>query len=415
MMSSWRAIASGIEKDAVAYMEKISYRTAAVEAAKLLVITGDTIIRNPGDGRKPTTYNMKNYVCLKDGSGKDKVLIIRDARCFAAFSDEEQAEIVRYNRDEKKTYDAKTDVIVYTRYVLQDDGRYEMTQATDDVDLLDNARLYPEDKMPHTHLSWNLHAGENYGRGLVEDFSGSFHMIDSMSRTIAQLTARIASQKILVNPQSGIDVEELNASDSSTYLAGDPAHIGTEKLVDYNDIVVLEESINSHKRQLSAAFLYNAGSTRDAERVTAEEIRENAAELEIAHGGVYSRFSSDWQRKAAAEAVAGVEGNMPKDVDTQIVTGMDSLSRTGEMQSVRLWVQDLSMMAQIPEQMQAVIDMQAFAEYAAIQRGIEHGAFVKSQETLQAEAQQAAEQEQAMLQQEQQGRMQEATVKQGMT
>lgn len=415
ILTQWRATASKIEKDAVEYLEKISYRTAAVEAAKLLVVTGDTVIKNPGDGRKPTTYNMKNYVCLKDGSGMDKVLIMRDSRAFAAFTDAEQDLIREANKDKDKAYDATTDVIVYTKYELQADGRYKMTQATDDLDLIDNSRMYPKEKMPHTHLSWNLNAGENYGRGLVEDFAGSFHIIDANSRTVAMLNARIAAQKILVSPQSNIDVEELNSSDSQTYISGDPTAIGTEKLVDYQDIVALEEVIARHTRQISSAFLYSAGSTRDAERVTAEEIRENAAELEIAHGGVYSRFSSDWQRKAAVEAVAGVEGSMPRDVDTQIVTGMDSLSRTGEMQSVRLWVQDLSLMNQIPEAMQAVIDMQAFAEYAAVQRGIEQGAFVKSADRIKQEQADAQAEQQRIAEQEQSARMQEATMKQGMT
>lgn len=410
LLNSFRMQASRVEKDAVAHLEKISYRTAAVELAKLIVVTGDGVIKNPGKGRKPSVYNMKDYVCLKDGEGTDKILIVRDAKAFASYSKTDQDALQASTTD--VTYEATTEVTVYTRYELQSDGRYKVTQASDQVDHLEDAEiLVTKDDMVHTHLSWNLHRGENYGRGLVEDFSGSFHMIDALSRTIAALSARLAGQKIMVHPQSNIDVDEMNSSDSGTYISGDPDMVGTQKLVDAQDIVTMDQIIQGHKRQISAAFLYSSGHTRDAERVTAEEIRENAAELEIAHGGVYSRFSADWQRKAAKEAVREVDGPLSPAVDTRIITGMDSLSRQGEMQSVRLWVQDLSMLNGLPEQTQGVINQSAFATYAAVQRGVEHGSFVYTEDEIKQMQAAAAAREEQMAAQEQAARTQETIAK----
>lgn len=409
-MNAFRRGASRVEKKAVAQLEKISYRTAAVECAKLLVATGDAVIKNPGDGKKPTVYSMKNYVALKDGAGKDRILILRDVRAFASFSDTMQTALQDSTTD--KTYQPTTEVSVYTKYELQDDGRYLFTQATDEVDLLSADRvLIPEDAMIHTHLSWNVHNGENYGRGLVEDFSGAFHMVDSISRTQAALAARIAAQKIFVSPQSNIDVQELNGANSNSYVSGDPAHIGTEKLADPQDIVALGGVKAEYVRQISAAFLYSSGATRDAERVTAEEIRENAAELEVAHGGVYSRFSGEWQRKAAQEAVAAVDQPLPEEVDAQIITGMDSLSRQGEMQAVRVWMQDLAMLNGVPEHMQSVIKPSQFAEYTALQRGVDHTAFVMTEDEMKQAQEAAQQQEAAMQQQEQQARQDEIAMK----
>lgn len=410
IMKTFRATASRIEKKAVAQLENISYRTAAVECAKLLVATGDAVIKNPGDRKKPTVYSMKNYVALKDGAGTDKILIIRDTRAFASFPDSIQEALQASTTD--KTYQPTTDVSVYTKYELRDDGRYLFTQATDEVDLLsEDEVLIPADAMIHTHLSWNVHNGENYGRGLVEDFSGAFHMVDSISRTQAALTARIAAQKIFVSPQSNIDIQALNGANSNSYVSGDPAHIGTEKLADPQDIVALSGVKAEYVRQISAAFLYGSGTTRDAERVTAEEIRENAAELEVAHGGVYSRFSGEWQRKAAQEAVAAVDEPLTDDIDAQIITGMDSLSRQGEMQAVRIWLQDLSLLNQVPEHMQGVIKPAQFAEYTALQRGVDHSAFVMTEKEV-LQAQEAAQQREAAMQaQEQQARQDEIAMK----
>ncbi len=414
LLNGFRTKATRMEKKAVAYLEKISYRTAAVEMAKLIVITGDGVIKNPNDGRTPSVYNMKDYVCLKDNEGQDMILIVVDAKAFGAFSHDIQ-EKLRASTN-KTTYLPTTNVSIYTKYELQMDGRYAITQATDEVDLLhDEEVLVTKEDMPHTHLSWNLHRNENYGRGLVEDFAGSFHMIDAVSRTMAQLTARIASQKILVDPQSGIDVEELNRADSASYVSGRADGISTESLVNTQDILALDQIMEGHKRQISAAFLYGSGTTRQAERVTAEEIRESAAELEIAHGGVYSRFSSDWQQKAANESVKAVSGGpISKDIDTQIVTGMNSLSRQGEMQAVRVWVEDLSLLNAVPEDVRAILKPEKFADYTAIQRGVDHGAFVMTDGEIKQKREAEAQQQQQMMAQEQAGRQEEAMMKGAM-
>ena len=90
VLNNFRIAASRREKQAVAYLEKISYRTSATELAKLLIITGDAVIRNPGNNRKASVYTMRDYVALTDGEGRDKILIMRDTKVFAAFSAELQ-------------------------------------------------------------------------------------------------------------------------------------------------------------------------------------------------------------------------------------------------------------------------------------------------------------------------------------
>jgi len=388
-----------VEKNSVRYLERIGYRTSATMAAKLLIVTGDVVIRS-AKNEKSAAYSMRDYVCEKDMTGRDVVLIVRDNLVFGALRPEQQREVVN-NSDVATEYVASSPITVYTRLELREDGRYTITQAIDNYDILDDEeRVVTEKASPFTHLSWNLTRGENYGRGLVEDFSGSFHMIDSFTDFQSKMGAKMADFKIMVDPASGIDVEQLNNSETGTYIAGKPGDVQNLTTGMDTSLQYLEAIIQTHKRQISAAFLYQTGQTRDAERVTAEEIRENAAELEIAHGGVYSRFAADWQAKVANEAVQALGEDMGDVVEPQIMTGMDSLSRTGEMQAVRVWMNDLTMTAQIPDDVRAWLKAGKFAQYAAIQRGVDHGAFVKSEAEFQQEQDQLREQQAAQMQQE---------------
>lgn len=396
-----------VEKDSVRYLERIGYRTSATNAAKLLIITGDVVIRST-KGLPSVAYSMRDYVAQKDVAGRDTLLIIRDTVVYGTLSESQKDALAAGG---KKDLNDSSEVSIYTRLKLTEDGRYHVTMAIEDVDLEDTNRFVTTKDSPFTHLSWNLSKGENYGRGLVEDFSGSFHIIDEFTNFQAKMGAKIADLKILVDPTAGVDVDQLNSSESGTYVAGKPGSVqnmasGLDAGMQY-----IENILNTHRRQISTAFLYQAGATRDAERVTAEEIRENAAELEIAHGGVYSRFASDWQTKAAYEALEGVEEKPGDVVEPQIMTGMDSLSRTGEMQAVRIWMQDLSMLQTVPEDMRMWIKGDQFTKYTAIQRGVDHGAFIKTAEEVQAEQEAAAAQQAELQAQETEARTQEAVAK----
>ena len=57
------------------------------------------------------------------------------------------------------------------------------------------------------------------------------------------------------------------------------------------DLRVVVDAIQRFEERMSFAFLLNAAVQRDAERVTAQEIRYMANELETALGGVYSLLS----------------------------------------------------------------------------------------------------------------------------
>lgn len=387
------------EKSAVRYLERIGYRTTAVAAAKLLVITGDVVIKSKRD-KKSVAYSMRDYVCEKDLEGTDITLIVRDSMSFGTLPENMQNSVRAAN--DTTTYEAHTPVVIYTRLALEADGRYRQTQAADMHDITAPELLFAPDDIPYQHISWNLIKGENYGRGLVEDYGGSFHMIDMLTDSLTKVGAKLGDVKIFVDPASGIDVGHLNSSDQGTYIAGRPGDTGVVGDTVGRGIEYLENSISMHKRQIANAFLYRAGTQRDAERVTAEEIREDSAELELAHGGVYSRFSTEWQAKVARDSVAANGTKMGDVVEPTILTGLDSLSRTGEMRMVRIWIDDMASLNNVPEDVRAKMDISAYGEYAGLQRGITVGNFMKSKAQLEAEAKAMQDREDAQRAQEMQ-------------
>ena len=392
------------EREAMKYLEQAGNRTTATLAAKLLVVTGDCLI-TMYDNAKVMVYSTRDYVAVKDLAGKTVELIYRESKAFGTFNTATQDAIrnarVGKNADELM---ADTPVTLYTRFVITDEGRYHLTQAAEDVDLEDKGIKYPEADMPVVHLSWNLITGENYGRGLVEDYAGGFHMIDQLTEALMNGATLMSDIKYLVDPASMLDVEELNAAETGTYHTGRKDDVSVIETLKGNDFQFIDAVVERLKREIAQAFLMMSGATRDAERVTAEEVRELAQELEVSHGGVYSRFANDWQKPAARLALKYIGVEMGDQVEPQIITGLDSLSRDGELQNIRMWANDLAMLNAIPEDVRARIKLGPFLNYLAKQRGIEHAEFVMTdtefKELMQQRQQEAMDQQAAIMDRE---------------
>ena len=153
------------------------------------------------------------------------------------------------------------------------------------------------------------------------------------------------------------------------------------------------------ERRLGQAFLLGSAITRDAERVTAEEIRQQARELESSLGGVYSTLAEDFQTPLAYIALNEIDFKVDgKRIQPMVVTGMDSLQRDSDADSMLLFIQDLAALAQVPENLAIRMKEDPLVQLLAANRGIDHEQFLRSEKEVQ---QIQAQQMQAQQMQEQ--------------
>ena len=165
---------------------------------------------------------------------------------------------------------------------------------------------------------------------------------------------------------------------------------------------VVLDTVQRIEERLAYSFLLNTAIQRNAERVTAEEIRFMAQELESALGGVYSVLSQEMQlplvnilmkRMSATKKIP----KLPKGTVTPvIVTGVEALGRGNDLNKLRTYIQDLVQLSQVsPETIQRV-NFDDLVTRLATGHGIDTTGLIKTEQELQAEmqAQQQAQQEQ---------------------
>lgn len=390
------------ERNAMRELEIIHHRTEATMASKALIITGNSLMYHPdkkGKGGKVQTYGLRDYCVSRDLSGNVVDIMTRDKKAFNTFSKTIRDVLTKGNPGK---YKHNTNVTIYTCINLYDDGKYYMTQYADDLKL-DSEGSWPYEELPWIVLTWNLIRGEDYGRGLVEDYAGAFHALYVLANAEVDMVGIASDIKFLVDPGSTLDVEELNKSESGSYHSGKEGDITTPDLNKQMDMKAVESMVTRLGQQVGAAFLMQSAVTRDAERVTAEEVRLNANELEAAYGGIYSRFASDWQEPTAYLVLRRInlDLGLNKTIYPQIITGLATLSREGDLSNLRLLITDLVALQQVPESFLAAIDPTKYVAFCASRRGVDYTKFTKTPEQMQAEQQAMMAQQQAAMQAEQ--------------
>ena len=186
-------------------------------------------------------------------------------------------------------------------------------------------------------------------------------------------------------------------------VSGDANDVTTLQANKFNDFRVAQETMQKITERLSFAFLLNSSVQRQAERVTAEEVRYMAQELETALGGIYSVLSQEFQVPLVNLLLAKMqkEGKMPKfpkdTLKRQIVTGLEALGRGQDLNKLSTFLQYLQPLGQ--EVIAQELNIDDYIDRLGASLGIDTQGLVKSEE------QKAQEQEAAIQAQQQQQMM----------
>jgi hypothetical protein len=259
--------------------------------------------------------------------------------------------------------------------------------------------------------------GEDYGRSYVEEYLGDLISLEGLSKAIVEAAAVAAKVVYLVNPNGLTDIDDIIKAESGDVITGredDVAALQSEKQADMR---IAYEASSRLSDRLAQAFLLASSVQRQAERVTAEEIRLMAAELEDALGGVYSLLSQEFQLPLVTRIMDRMvkEKRLPKlpegVVKPQIVTGLEALGRGHDLQKYRLFMETLAPLG--PEIVAAKLNVDDLIIRVATSLSIDSDGLVKDEETQAAEQQAAQEAQQQQMMADMAGKLGPQAIKSG--
>jgi hypothetical protein len=240
--------------------------------------------------------------------------------------------------------------------------------------------------------------GEDYSRCFVEEYIGDLVTLEALEKALTQGAAALAKLIFLVRPNATTSVNDLNAAESGAFVVGMPEDVAMLALDKARDFTFVAARADHIERRLSFAFLLSSSVQRNAERVTAEEIRYMAQELEQTMGGMYPTLATSIQKplvrmQLAALQDAGVLPYLPEDlVDIQITTGVDGLGRQADLAKYDVLRDD---MKQFGPQGLEYLNLGEFFGRRCTNLGIDRVGLVRTEEEVQ-----QARQKNLMMQQQ---------------
>ena len=377
-------------------------RVAVHQALQHLVVAGNALVFMAKDGLK--VYPLNRYVVERDGNG-NVIEIVTKERIAKKLLAEEMPELEEpLNEDSNFNPD---DVDIYT-HVKRENNRVVWHQEVHGKVLPKSISKAPLDANPWLPLRFNTVDGEAYGRGRVGQFIGDLKSLEALSQALVEGSAAAAKVVFVVSPSSTTKPATLASAGNGAIVAGRPDDIGVIQVGKTADFGTAFQMTQVYERRLSEAFLIM--NPRNAERVTAEEVRMTQLELEQQLGGLFSLLTVEFlvpylNRKLSVAQKKGEVPRIPKGiVKPTIVAGVNSLGRGQDAVSLAQFLQTIAQTMGAEAIAQYINPTEVVKRLAAAQ-GIDVLNLVKSVQELQQEQQAAQQMQQQQMVAEQQTAM----------
>ena len=392
-----------IERMVMQEIEVRGLRVPIAEALKQLIVTGNVLIYLPPEGQV-RVFRLDRYVVKRDSMGNVLEIITKESLSPLSLPDKAK-EIL----DDPESESPLEDKDLFT-CVKWTGKNWMIKQELDGETVPGSEGSFPKKRNPFLALRFIHMDGEDYGRGYVEEYLGDLKSLESLTQSIVEGSAAAAKVLFLVRPNGTTRVKTLAESPNGAIVTGDDQDVSTLQLGKAQDFGIASQTIQMLQTRLSRVFLMNASIRRDAERVTAEEIRTARQELEIALGGVYAILSQEFQLPLVEILMNRMQkqNRIPKLPDDGlkplIITGVEALGRGEDLNKLGMFLQQLSPLG--PEVLRE-INVSDYITRLAGSLGIDTEGLVKTEEEKMLEMKAAQDQQAAAMNQQMIGKMAE--------
>lgn len=354
--SEVQAVLSGLERDLNDKIAEKGYREKVGLAIEHLLITGNAVIQYRKDGTLKF-HPFNRFVVQRDYDGDLYSLITKEVVTYETLpaAVREKLEIFKmFNPGKGGSSTPENNIEVY-RYVRWDvtEGMWIEDVEIEGVDFPDLRETYKNtEELPWIVLRYKAKGDKVYGIGLVEDLIPDLATLDALYKSLADSSEALSRLIVLVSPNGVTEARDIATAPNGAVRSGNANDVSFVTSTKGGDIQIALATIEMIEARLKRIFMMTSGVVRNAERVTAEEIRLLALSLANSLGVQYAALANDLQLPLARLTMAymrrtGELPELPEDwVKLRITTGVQGLGRGTDLSNLQTL---LSMSAAIPD------------------------------------------------------------------
>jgi len=384
-----------IERSVAQEIETRAYRVSVFEALRQLIVAGNVLIHMTDEGEM-RIIPLTRYVVKRDAMGHLKTVIVKETMAVESLPEDAQA-LVAASGDPLNT----STVDLYTCMKAVGDGTYMLHQEVAGSIIPDSVGTVKEEDSPFIVLRMNRVDGEDYGRGYVEQYIGDLKSLEGLMQSIVEGSAAAAKVLFMVAPNGTTRIRKLAEAPNGGIVEGSAADVSVLQINKQADFATAYQVVQTLQDRLSYAFLLTDNAIRNAERVTAAEVRLVTQSIERQLGGIYSVLSQEFQLPMVKKIMTIMARSkrlpkLPSDlVHPAIVTGVEALGRGNDLNKMDEFLVGVGQLLG-PEVLTQFVNLREYMDRRATALGIDSDGLIKTEEEMQ-EEQQQAQMQQAML------------------
>jgi len=274
-------------------------------------------------------HNLRNFAVKLSDTGEPLIIIVKET-------------LDKNNLPEGITVDPnkKDDIELYTMCKLEE-KKWNVTQSIGSEVVREES--YKENDLPYVYLGWHRQSGDTYHRPYAEKFRGILEDYGKLNKVLVEGSIIASKSVILVNPLGSTRKIDVVNSENGKVIDGRTDDITSFQLQKNFDFQTPLTMKNELMQQIDKAFLSRQGTQRNAERVTAEEVRADAQELESALTGMYSTMSKKFSKWLVLQVMKELKIKFNA-IDVNVITGLDALGKNLEAQKLDGFMMRLAQM-----------------------------------------------------------------------
>lgn len=397
------------ERAVVSELDRCVFHPAAFNVLLQLLVAGSALLYMPKKEGRARAFKLDQFVTRRDNAGNLLEIVVEEAIDYASLPDKVAAELAKdpkYQGDANNLDLSDRPLTLYT-HIFWDTGtnRWIVYQEAEGIRFEDGQGSYKDEDLEWRVVHLQLLPGESYGRGFVEEYLGDLDSLEALSEALVEGTAASAKVVFFVNPAGSTSLRVVAESKTGDVRSGNAEDITVMQVQKQADLQVAKAQAEEIATRLSYAFMMHSAIQRSGERVTAEEIRYMASELDMALGGAYTLLAADFQlplvpileRRMEARIGKDKVAPLPPDMARPVVvTGLQAIGRGQDQANLRAFLTDVIQVL-TPQVALKYLNPRDFMMRAAASYDIDTNGLIPSEEEIAQREQQ--EQMMAMAQQ----------------
>lgn len=395
---------NALEQEHRSRLETTNIRSAYIGAVKQNLVAGNFLWEHLKLDF-PVYHTMDHYVVKRNNHGEQLLTILKRRVMLMDLDPEIRKQVNSIQPRTKglnvKDYEEELDVYAVCKRIddsgAHDGYAWEYWEEYEGQ-LLEGTEVTVDYDIPPLYAAWMIPVyGQNWGRSYCEEYRGDLFIADGHSKAINDGAAIASLILMFLKAGSRTSAKQIRKAGNMSLLTGQADDLTAFHLEKQADFQFVSNNLEAVVKRLGRSFLLVSSVQRQAERVTAEEWKELAQEIDQATGGLYSENAQTFQRHVIRRAVTlhnEEDKQLPKlppgIFRVAVITGIEAMGRSIEGQNLMRATQGITQ-TYGPEALAKYTDPLEFIRRVYVSENVKQDGLVLDQDTV---AQNMAAQEQ---------------------